>query len=363
MQSIFNQSASPSRGVLVTPMWSHVRQGLNRNLNQVIAYYQAHNFAARSNHFLVRLLGALKTSFNQPAERFYDQVDNACTSIAVSMQMTSALHSGTIFDGVFYGFGVKEILIANNEPIDFFSVMEDWRNQSPIKVLSHPKTDLDMHVPSGTAYSNEKGLAVISINIPMLALMYYKFSHEQVANMAKGKSAATTAQFVMTYVLPNMLPSHLDIAVVNRICAFAQDKPLGTPIRKHAMALGFASSQTDKALMEVKGFLEKTNLSLHDMLCTVPAVTATNGLEALALPRIAATRKYLWAEAAARINYIASMMLLSPLNVPMNDKGQLQQEMRRISETGAVHELTSKLDQAAPDILEAYQAVNLFLKA
>ena len=70
--------------------------------------------AVESSHFLVRLLQSITVPQSQNIERYYDNVDAISLNVSMALKMTSAISKGEMFDGVFYGKGNPEILIAHN---------------------------------------------------------------------------------------------------------------------------------------------------------------------------------------------------------------------------------------------------------
>lgn len=330
MQTLFNVNPSSVRGVVISPLWSQARQGLNRNLMQVIGYYQSRNIAVRSNHLLARILNSSRISLDSPLERYYDQIDNTASYMGMSFKLTNSLHQGIVHDGIFYGPGTREVIIGHNEPFDLYACVNNWKNAQPVKILDHCKSDLDMHVPNGVSYSTESGYAVISVNITMLAIMWRCFLTEQRALMNKGLTPKSTPQFLHTYVLPNAIYTHLEIALLNRAINHFAKLPNGVAQRKHSLAMGDYSLQTDKVLKETVTHLCNSNLSMHDMLCNIPCVTAVNMAEAMQLPNLAPTRQYAWSEVVSRIKVISAMAAMSPSSLVAYDKSHLSYITRMI---------------------------------
>lgn len=332
MQTLFNRPPSPERGIAIAASWNVTRAGLSRNLTQVINYYHSRSMAIKSNHLLVRLINTPALNYEQPVERFYDIIDAMAPRLAMSFEMTCPVFAGRVHDGVFYGTGTSEIIVGSSEGFDVHEASEHWKHQSPVRILSHDKTDLDMHVPNGIPYSQEKGLAVISVNIPLLFVMYRGFVQEQMQALRRGHQAKTNAQFIQTYVLPNAVHSHLDFALFNRALNIALKKPVaaGTS-RKHPFAMSNWIPQTDRALKELTDYLTKKDMSIMDMLCTIPAVTALNGAQTMQLPSASPTYQYAWMELVARAKVLAGLAFLSPSRLLGHDKQHMQMVSRLIT--------------------------------
>lgn len=293
--------------------------------------------AVRNNHILVRLLGAARLNYEATIERFYERIDVMTPALAQSFSLTCTVAEGSAHDGVFYGKGTKEVLIASTEMFDVHEAASHWKTQSPVRTIYHDKSDLEMHIPNGLPYSSELGVAVVCINVPMLFVMYRGFMLEQLEALRRGQQAKTASQFVHSYVLPNMIASHLDFALFNRAMLLATgQKPPSATARKHAITSGMANwtPQTDKALTEIVGHLQRSNLSMHDMLCALPAVTSVNCAQTMQLPGMASVYQYAWAELLARARVVGACIFLSPNNLLGMSKLDLMQIDREINYEG-----------------------------
>lgn len=270
----------------------------------------------------------------------------------MGLKMTNSIHQGVLHDGVFYGNGVKEIIIGHTEPFDVYGVAADWKNATPVKILDHCKSDLDIHIPNGVAYSKEHGYAVIAVNITMLAVMWRCFLLEQQAVIQRGHTPKTTPMFVHAYVLGNALPSHLDVALINLLINNLAGAKVSKPERRNPFVLGDYSTQTIKVLSQVTDHIKSTDMSMHDMLCNIPMVTASNAAEAMQLPSLAPTRQYAWSEVVARIKIIAAMAAISPNNLKTYDKDSLQYLLRMMDYSGMRDVITSQMKTEAPAIID-----------
>lgn len=363
MQTLFNKSPNSSRGVVIPPLWSQARSGLNRNLQQAVSYYQSRQIATRSNHLLARLLNNLRLNLDAPLERYYEIIDSTASSVSMGLRMTNEVHRGVVHDGVFYGSGMREIIIGHTEPFDIYECERDWKNAAPVRILDHPKTDLDIHIPNGVSYSKESGYAVIAVNVPQLALMWRCFLKEQRALIARGQSPKTTPMFIHGYVLANALPSHLDIALVNRLIAHVAKNPIEKPSRRNPFTLSDYSTQTDNVLTKVAEHLQKAQLSFHDMLCNIPSVTAYNAAEAMQLPAVAPTRQYAWSEIVSRIKVIAAMAALSPSNLTAYDKFDLTYMTRLIDYSDIRATIASQMKQDHVEIFNLLDLISSIAKS
>lgn len=295
MQTLLNLYSKGEYGVLRSPNWPYVRDGLKRNLSTVIRYYRRNPTAVKAQHFLVRLLQSITVPHSLPIDRYYANVDALALNISMALKMTSPIFKGEIFEGVFYGRNSTEVLIASDEVFDPVKANTNWRNLCPVRVLQHFRTDIELNIPDGTAFGTESGTAVFSINIPMLAIQYRAFRLEQIKLTADTDEAQLTVQqFIRMYVLPNMLFSHLDVALFNRLVAVKENKPIAEGVKSHPFFVADYDDRVDFVLASVLNYLSIKEQEFAGMLKTIPAVTKENMFEVMTLPNLAPTRQVAW---------------------------------------------------------------------
>ena len=118
MDKLFNLEKGVEQGLLTAPLWGYVKEGLTKDLNQVISFYRRFPTAVNGSHFLVKLLIGLGTHKDLDIEKFFQTIRQRSMGVASSLQMSTSLNRGVVFDGIFYGKGSKEIIIGHNENFD-----------------------------------------------------------------------------------------------------------------------------------------------------------------------------------------------------------------------------------------------------
>lgn len=302
MYTFFNKKTNIIQGVKTPTEWYYVKDGLRKNLAVVVKYYRNTSMAVPANHFLVKLLQSVAVSQSLPLDRYYANVDAVAMNLSMALKMTSSIYGGKIFDGTFYGPGSDEVIIAIDDPFDPRAVDRDWKNASPVKVLMSPKSDLALNIPDGKANTSEKGLSVFTVNIPMLAVMYRAFRNSEVTFVQGAEeSQRSLMQFVHMYVLPNMLFSHLDIALFNRIHNLQRNIPMGVSRKNHPFYLTDWTLRVDRIQKDILDFLNKGQYNFSTMLRYIPAAVEDNMETAMLVPSMAPTRQVMWALTAARL--------------------------------------------------------------
>jgi hypothetical protein len=309
MHSFFNFHDSISHGVVKLGDWDWVQQGLQRNIASVIEYYRHAPMAVKSDHFLVRLLGSIAVPKSQNLERYYDNVDAVSLNLSMALKMTSPIHPGQLFRGVFYGPGTAEVLVAHNSSFDFEAAHDNWQNLTAVKVLRTPRSDFGLNLPNGEASGSETGLAVVAVNLPMLAIQYRAFRlAQQQARQHDGDSQQSLMQFVHMYVLPNMLWSQTDQVLFNRLDRLSQGQALGVSHRRHPLAIPSHYGERTTALLgKLLELLQGQYRTFTGLLQAIPAITEPSMLQAMALPAVVQTRQVVWALTIARLPMLGFM--------------------------------------------------------
>jgi hypothetical protein len=313
MQNLFDLLPEVHQGISKFPEWRYVRDGLRRNLEAVLAFARKNPMAVPSQHFLVRLLHSLNVPLSHNLERYYDLIDAGALHVSMPLKMTSAINQGALFKGVFYGGENLEVIIAHNAGFSLDEAMANWESLQPIQVLRHPHSDLGLPILDGVKnYGSETGFAVIVINIPMLAVQYraFRLNEDRYTDFSQG-SERSVQQFVRMYAIPNMLYSHLDVALFNRIDHLQQGQACGESSYRHPFYLTDFSVRSDQAQLDMLERIQAVGRNWTGMLRTIPAVTQENMDDLLRVPDIVPTRQVLWALVIARTNALAFMFRAS----------------------------------------------------
>ena len=311
MQLFFNTFSVANYGILRYAGWNYVKAGLLRNLSITQTYYHSRIFAVKTNHFLARLIDNINVSHSHGLERFYSIVDSKSNAIASAMRMSTSYQKSSLFNGVFYGQGCSEIIVTDCSTFDPFEVFKNWRDVSAVKVITHPISDLNLLLPNGKDFSVEKGLAVISINIPMLAIQFKAFAADQIyMNENESIGLQSTAHFIHRYVLPNMLPSHLDYALFNRLNNLLNGAPLPDNNRRHPFALIDYTAMSDNIQQDIIADMKGKSMDYKSILKTIPAVTSPSMEEALTMADNPPTRQLVWTDVLSRLEVLKAMISL-----------------------------------------------------
>lgn len=311
MQLFFNTPSVENYGILRYANWNYIRSGLLRNLEITKSYYHSRIYAVKTNHFLARLIDNINVSHNYELERYYSIVDDKSNALASAMRMSTAYQKSNLFNGIFYGQGCPEIIVTDCASFDIFDTFKNWREVSAVKVVTHPVSNLNLLLPNGKDVNSEKGLAVISINIPMLAIQFKAFCADQLyMDQQDGTGLQSTAHFIHRFVLPNMLASHLDYALFNRITNLLNGAPLPVSLRRHPFMLNDYTTMSDMMQSEIIDGMSGKSLDYKAILRTIPAVSSPNMQTALTMADNPPTRQLVWVDVLSRIDALKMMIQL-----------------------------------------------------
>jgi hypothetical protein len=144
MFDLFYIPQTGEKALIAAGPWNAARNALQENSSKVVSYYQTYPQVISSSHFLIKLIYAMNISKSLPIERFYDYCRQYTYSVSQTMGLTSAISRGNLLDGVFYGPGSTEVIIANDEYFDLELSHQNWKTLQPVRVLYHCKSDINL---------------------------------------------------------------------------------------------------------------------------------------------------------------------------------------------------------------------------
>lgn len=317
MYTLFTSRSEPQYPVTMSPAFEMIRRNFQKEINKIIDYYHTRVFATQGNHLLVRLLMQAAVPASYSLDQFMSVVYARSPYIAKHFRFTSEIEYGIFHEGVFYGPGNKELIFSNEDYFDPYEATLNWKDQKPIKVLDHQISDLSLLLPNGKTNSTGQGFCAISINLPLLLCMYRAFLLDQ-DNRRRSSDGASmllgTTHFVHMYVLPSMLYSHVDVALMNRMSNLFHELEMSKPIRKYVFHVIDQSDKVDKILLEVIRRLDGKRSNYAAYLENIPSVYHTSMLESLKMPDFSKTRQVYWALIVSRLAVMNFLLQLGGEN-------------------------------------------------
>lgn len=334
---LFKHPDTVDRGDLQMGGFAQVKQALVKNLEDLSAYYSNHNYNVPNEHLIVKMLLSLSSSMDKSNVDYVNSVYDLLARICPHFKITSPTSYGVIHDkGQFYNLETSEIYISDERIFDISSAAANWTKLRPIRILYHPFTDTGIGRLNGKYETQETGYVVISINIPMLALQYKMWVENE--RDFNGSVAGRTHQFVSKYPITNMMYSHLDWVLFNRMNAIYFGDELAPYTHEHPIKLLDVTDKLDDVLSKELAVLLRKPMSFDEMANGIPMITSKNLRSLARPPHGAVTRQYKWAVAMARLPLLRFMVnvakesnatqnrsytnrLRTQLNVLKQDKG------------------------------------------
>ncbi len=278
MYRLFQQRPITSKGLVLFPDFAYARAGLRQQAAKVVQHYRVNKKIVRSDNILIRLINTVSCQYGSNPYRYVQLVADETTRIAMTLHLTSEATQGTVFHHMLFGQDSNEIIILNNDPFVMVDVEKKWMDLEPIKVLRHPHADTNMVVfnsalPS-TYYDHSTpvdntNLYIVSINLPMLMLQYALW-YESLADNKIGLES--TANFLATYPLLNMIHSYLDYAIFNRFANFVNGKGNTVLRNQHSFMVINYYDRIDRTLEGLFESFKTKRLDFATTLMSVPVI-------------------------------------------------------------------------------------------
>lgn len=329
MIEIFQNKQEISVGVNKPPQWNYISTGIKENINNLEIYYKNNVRPVKNDHFLIKLLQSLPVSKTLPLYKYFDMVDSICLNHSMLHKMTSSIYKGIVHRGIFYGGVIPEILIATDEVFDIEEASINWKNVSAIKPILHPKSDFKYTLPNGVEYSKEYGLAVLVININMLAIQYRSFYLNELK--LRPDNPYGISYFIAAYVLPNMLKENAELALFNRMYNKVFDIENGVTNFKHPLAIANYLPYIDKAVESTIELINKSDKNYRKIFSTLPSIYKDNMAEVLIVPKMFENRQLSWALLLSRLRMIKFLIKVSGEETYTKNNYMLTQVVRSLN--------------------------------
>lgn len=292
MFSLF-ETDKRNRGRTINANWSYVKRTLTSELNKILYnYHYIRHDSVMGTHLLERLITTLNLP---PTEDHYSYMDNAIDNlpgVARAMNLSHATNAGKLHRGEFYNNSSREIIFLHESNFDIESGVKGWRDLRPVEVVEHSFSDMSWMPPSSDYGVNKDAIAVIMINGPMLALQYREWLNRE--SIQLDETAFPIRTFIGKYVLPNMLPSHMDLVIWNRFV----NKCLGLPNdsnnqRQSIPVMDFTRRLDELYLLEANNII-RHRYPLNEIPGYFPLVTRDTLRDYLVFDDLSDTRYTLW---------------------------------------------------------------------
>lgn len=306
MYHLLRESSLQLGGGMVYPEFRRIRDGLQLSIQRIKSYRRMNPRYLPGGHVLIRLLNSIPLSMHLDAQTYNDKIADNALLFTQSLKFTSALSKGQVWrPGAFLGKNVTEVILATTDPWDVEAGLANWEELSPIRFLHHPMNTLRLPVPDGQFASTEGGVAVITINVPMLASQYRMWRK---VTQAVDESPRTLGQFLQAYPLPNMLDTQVDIAILNRLMSLYFGVEPEAQTYRHPFYLTDWSTDVDRVLEKWLLHAGAKRWDFDTLVSHIPTVCSENLHHVLKLPEQAFSTQIQWAVLLARLALVVFLV-------------------------------------------------------
>lgn len=315
MYSLFNYMSKGRLSVLTPPGHNYIKDGYLRNLHDIREKCHQMRGWVKNDNLIVSLLSGMSLPMSIPYERYYDNCRYSVDAQVIKHRLCSPISVGEIRQANtnFYNAGISEIYISVDEPINIELAIKEWDRLEPIRVITHPFSDLSMAKLDGNyPYGSPSDVAVFLINIPVLALMYRRW-YEEVATKSKDVKLSIHS-FVENYVIPSITPSHLDIARFNRLYNLHSNSPSGAFKQTYPFYVTDYTQRVDEDLKFILDRMKRTPMSYYELTMNIPAITRDNFYDVVRIPRMLYNRQVTLALFLTRLRLVHFLLSVNTEN-------------------------------------------------
>ena len=286
--------------------FDYIKRRYLTELTKVKDYYRNKERAVDNKHLVSRLVNMLTPSLSLDIYDYLKVIDTNARFLSRQFGIVSNIHSGVVMDNIFFGKNSKEILLYKEHPIDLDHFEENWMNYTPVKVIYTDSTDLNMDIPFNNKQYFLPVLNIMSIDIVVLMLQYYKWAN----NRMLMSLATNTNIFISQIVLPNMLDNMLDLAIYNRFMKLSEEREIPEFKINHPFHVLDLSPGVDKILLDIVKDLKSTNIPVMQILQTIPTITNVDMYDVLFIDHKYYTKQSEWVLLLSRIYTINDLVRL-----------------------------------------------------
>lgn len=346
MYQLFTKRFDSANSVIRPPSFELIRRIYQREIEKIEEYYKSRVIATKSNHLLCRILTTGNIPLQYEISRYMEVAYSRLPYVAKYFNLTSEIEYGRFHDGVFYGPKVKELLIYHEEYFNPYEAVDNWKNVRAIKVLEHPISDFGLKIPDGREQSTASGTAVLAINLPLLFAQYKGFVRQQAIRIDNGElGQLAVTHFIHMYVLPQILESHIEIVILNRLKNIYYGAPMSEKTRAYPFVVMDYSDKVDNVLDIILRHIQDSKTYYYTYLKNIPSIFDTDMQVSLQMPDLAKTRQVWWAMLYSRLDTIKFLIDVGGkegISFNRGYIGKFQLDAKRLMSEGTLNSILSR---------------------
>lgn len=294
MYRLFTKPVVGNTGKIDHPSFATVQRNIREEIDKMIIYYRNSAMTVSTSHLCCQILQQLNVSMKRDLDSFMDGCYEEIERLA---NVFNLIHHDVLNpeprDGLFYSKGITEFIVADESYFDHNLAYEKWDKLTPIKIHHHPFSDINYPMLIGN-YKNpirERGYAVISINIPMLALQYRAW----LKNKSKiGDNYDKMESFILRYPIGNCVYRHTELAIMNRLMKKFHNEPVAKFYRLHPYNVADHTKIVDDLLNKRIDILKTRRVSFDELFSMFNTIYGKDWRHLADIPHVLHVRNTKW---------------------------------------------------------------------
>ena len=256
-----------------------------------------------NKNILIRLLESITEEFTGDLVEYMGRLNRIGTDVSRTIGMTSSYSTGKLFDGITYP-GCKEIyILGRNHRYMWTDIWYNWRNIPSVSVIDHPITEMTYFMPGATNTEtvSNGGLSVFFVDVSLLYVQW---------NMFRGaNNNPTMEQFITEIVYPNMMKSHMDIVMLNRVMlklGLIEECTIKSNLPFKQIPL---DQEIDRIVdIVIKNISGRRFPDVEMYLRAIPCIFGNNILESVVDPGLMPTTQSMWANLSSKVKRVSLLL-------------------------------------------------------
>lgn len=314
MYSLFNPVFTGGRTPRHLPIFDYITTSLKNELTKVQNFYRANLLTVSNNHILTKILMDITSQCNNLSYHFlvkWVRANSARLERAYNLN-SSVVGSGIITNGSIYNRNHAEAWISVAYDFDVDKCIANYKDLKPLRVVSHEYTNLTMSIPNGNYPENQEGLAVLTIDLALLALQY-KCWMEKEQYIKEKDTYLPLHSFIYKYPLTNLVSTHTDVCIFNRLYSLVFDKPIVNGRSSNSFFVIDFGDRTTAALNQLLDMFKRQPGDYTQRLDSIPSIEYGSYSRSTGIPDTAPTRQIKWLLVLARLKTVELLLKLDIL--------------------------------------------------
>jgi len=244
--------------------WDNIRFKYTVTYNKVQEYYFNRISPVPNDHILNRILNRLITLLPDDITDeilIASYIDTVKEGVNRSFKVASIASKGAVLNSGLYK-GSQDILVYTEFDTPL-GISDMWETLTPVKFIYHNDNTISLVPPDSRVES--KRLYIYYIDYKLL---YIQYSHWC---KYRGDNSKDTGLFISQYVLPNMLPSLVDIGLINRYIGTYYNKKIDSSFKSPIDMFDYSGKINKLIASDIKKLKDK-RITYIELLYNIPTI-------------------------------------------------------------------------------------------